>query len=319
MSKQTTCCVQKVQTAIDMTGMLIDTSKNRQRELPSFANINLLGACNVDCFFCLGKDIEAELKGQDQRATHFRSWANFDKFLDICRRDGIRKLYITGQNTDSLLYRYLRPLIEHLQCNGFQVGLRTNGYGAIHQMDVINLCDLSVGYSIHSLCPTTNRMIMCRKDLPPWREILTKTQRPRVQIVVNRCNAHEFFDVLRFVAQFPNVRYVQARRVSTDRRLRELYPDIAAYEQLYTTVSRIFPLKGRIHGDAEIYEIYGKDVCFWRTVKTSINSYNYFTDGTVSQEYFVVEGYLKNRQVLSDRTVKNTQWLDMHECGAALE
>jgi hypothetical protein len=31
------------------------------------------------------------------------------------------------------------------------------------------------------------------------------------------------------------------------------------------------------------------------TVRTSVNNYNYFTDGTVSDEYFVIEGYLKNR------------------------
>lgn len=31
----------------------------------------------------------------------------------------------------------------------------------------------------------------------------------------------------------------------------------------------------------------------WRTVETSVNSINYFTDGTISDEYFIVEGYLK--------------------------
>ena len=41
-------------------------TKNREREAPSFANINLLGKCNIRCYFCLGRDIEAELAGQNQ-------------------------------------------------------------------------------------------------------------------------------------------------------------------------------------------------------------------------------------------------------------
>ena len=39
--------------------------------------------------------------------------------------------------------------------------------------------------------------------------------------------------------------------------------------------------------------MYGKEVCFWRTVKTSIESYNYYTDGTINDEYFVIEGYMR--------------------------
>ena len=31
--------------------------KNRNREKPVFANINLQGPCNYQCYFCLGKDI----------------------------------------------------------------------------------------------------------------------------------------------------------------------------------------------------------------------------------------------------------------------
>ena len=49
---------------------------------------------------------------------------------------------------------------------------------------------------------------------------------------------------------------------------------------------------------AEIFNVYGKDVSFWSTVETSVNSLNYFTDGVCSDEYFIVEGYLKNKVAL---------------------
>jgi molybdenum cofactor biosynthesis enzyme MoaA len=173
--------------------------------------------------------------------------------------------------------------------------MRTNGYLALDKLEEINKCELSVGYSVHSLSPVTNKMIMGRDDIPDWMNIISKTKTPRVQVVLNRCNRYEFWDILKFISTFgSHVRYVQIRRPSTDTRLNELTPDIVAYEEIYTQVSRIFPLRRRLWQDAEIYNIYGMDVCFWRTVKTSVNSMNYFTDGTISDEYFVVEGYLKH-------------------------
>jgi hypothetical protein len=139
-------------------------------------------------------------------------------------------------------------------------------------------------------------MILGRSDIPDWSRILAETTAPhRVSIVLNRCNRHEFFELLRMLATFPKIKYIQVRRVSTDRRLGILMPDMVAYEEVYTQVRDIFPLVERIHADAEVYSIFGKNVVFWRTVKTSIGSFNYFTDGTISEEYFVVEGYLRAR------------------------
>ncbi len=284
-----------------------DSQKQRNRETPSFANINLLGRCNCDCFFCLGKDIEKELEGQDQLSVHYASWPNFPAFLDDCNQAGIQKLYITGQNCDSLQYRHLGSLVDYLQrWHDFQVGLRTNGYlvgrstldGAF-LIDIINQCQLETGYTILSLNPVTNQMICRRQSLPDWEKIIPATERPRVQIVINRINQPEFFDIVRYVKeQFPNVPYIQARRISTDTRQELLQPDINAFEELYTWVKRIFPMTRRLWGDAEEFDIFGMPVVFWRTVKTTVNSFNYFTDGTISKEYFIVEGYLKNQRLV---------------------
>jgi molybdenum cofactor biosynthesis enzyme MoaA len=275
----------------------VNTAKNRDREAFSFANINLLGKCNVNCFFCLGKDIEELLNRHDQVKTHFTEWRNFEEFLGRCTVSGINKLYITGQNTDALVYRYVGELVDHLSAQGFGVGLRTNGYLAHKNIDVMNRCSESSGISIHSTSPVTNKMIMGREDIPNWESVIPQLERPRVSIVLNRCNQHEFFPLLRYLSKFPNIRYVQVRRVCTDTRVELLTPDIIAYEQEYTKVRQIFPLSRKMWADAEEYEIYGMPVVFWRTTKTSVNSMNYFTDGTISESYFVVEGYLDNYEM----------------------
>lgn len=270
--------------------------KNRKRGKFEFANINLLGKCNVDCYFCLGKDLEEELAQYNQLRVHFSKWKNFVQFLDLCKDQKIHKLYITGQNTDSLLYKYLGELISYLHVTGFKVGLRTNGFLALQKMDAINQCELSTGYSIHTLNPVVQKMMLGTSVIPNWKEIIKQTQHPRVQIVITRCNVHEFFPLINFLSKFPNIKYVQARKVSTDTRQELLEPDAIVYEKLYTQISKSFPLIRKLWGDAEEYDIFGTKVCFWRTAKTDINSINYFTNGVISEEYFVIEGYLNNKK-----------------------
>jgi molybdenum cofactor biosynthesis enzyme MoaA len=271
-------------------------SKNRNRAAsPEFANINLLARCNANCFFCLGKDLGDEIANRNDTTVHFSEWANWEKFLVTVKEAGVRKVYLTGQNTDSLLYRYLDELIDELHRHDFGVGLRTNGALAIRKMDSINKCELSAGYSIHSLNAATNRKIMGWNFIPDWDTILTKTRRSRVAMVLNRFNIGEFYDIVSLVSRYPNVRYMQARRISTDDRQKELLPDVLLYEELFADVARKYEQIGEFFG-AATYDVMGVPVTFWRTVKTDISSINYFTDGTISDVYFVVEGYRLNRE-----------------------
>lgn len=276
----------------------LDNYKNRNREKPTFANINLLGKCNVDCYFCLGKDIPELLNKHNQLSTPFNYWENFRSFLEDCQKEGIKKIYLTGQNTDPLLYYDLGNLIDFLQDDwGFKVGIRTNGYNAIGKMDCIKKCKEEIGYSIHSINPITNKMMIGRRDIPDWNYIIPETVKAgmpvRVAVVITRCNYHEFGNLMRYLANF-NLPYIQIRKVSSDTRRLSLAPDMDAYERLYTEISRMFPLKERLWEDAEVYDVFGANTCWWRTVKTSINSWNYFTDGTISKQYFIVEGYQNN-------------------------
>lgn len=267
--------------------------KNLEREAPVFANINLLGKCNVDCYFCLGKDIDDYFARQNQLGVHFSEWANFPEFLGKCRDAGIQRLYVTGQNTDALVYQHIGALVDHLQGEwGFDAGLRTNGYLAERHMATLQRCRRSVGVSIHTLQPDVNWTVMRRRDIPDWERILPQIPNLRVSIVLNRHNAGELHDLLRFLARFPNVSYVQVRRICTDTREDYLLPDVEAYEAVFRETRRVFPLVSYFYG-AEVFQMYGKEVCFWRTVKTTIDSFNYYTDGTMTDEYFVIEGFLR--------------------------
>lgn len=271
--------------------------KNRNRDQYTFANINLLGKCNADCYFCLGKDIPELLNRHNQMDTHFSEWRNFMPFLDRCKKLGIEKLYLTGQNTDPLLYRYVDGLADGLIGLGFRVGIRTNGYLADRHIHMLRMLNDEIGFSINSLDPETNRRIMGRADIPDWDSIIpavkSSSNTVRVATVVNRYNADEVKDIIRYVAGFPEVLYHQIRRVSTDTRLNELMEDVDVYESVYQSVADEFGIRGDFNG-AQRIDILGKETCWWRTVETTTNSLNYFTDGTCSDNYFIVEGYKQN-------------------------
>ncbi len=241
--------------------------------------------------FCLGKDIPEYLSGRRDNLLDFKNWPRFDEFLVKVAGLGIKKLYLTGQNTDALLCRNLSGLIDYVQSRGFDIGLRTNGILAMRHIDAINKANLETGYSIHTLNDDVNFKIM-GQPCPSWDTIIPATQRCRVSIVVCRYNIDEFYDLVKYIGSFGNVQHVQARRISTDTRRDELCLELELYEELYEIVNNRFECVREFYG-APIYDIDGTEVTFWRTVKTNICSVNYFTDGTISDDYFA-SSVLKN-------------------------
>ena len=273
----------------------VKITKNRNRAKYTFANINLLGRCNANCYFCLGKDIETELLPHNQLNVPFYEWKNFEHFLNRCREENITKLYLTGQTADGLQYKYLDEIVHFLQDNGFAVGVRTNGYIAKENLRTINNMKDEIGYSIQSLIPERNKTIMGRYEIPDWDYIIPNSgDNVRVSIVFTRYNMDEILDIIKYCSKFSNVRYIQLRRISTDTRIELLQPDIDLFEAFVVGLKKEYKEIDNFYG-AEIYEIFGKPVSIWRTVETSCNSLNYFTDGTCSDEYFIIEGYMKDK------------------------
>lgn len=268
----------------------MENHKNRVREKPIFANINLQGLCNYKCFFCIGNEIKSKTCN-NYLNVHFCYWKNFDKFLNLCKNDNINKIYLTGQNTDPLLYRYLDELIVYLKEKGFLVGIRTNGQLALKQINSINKINDVISLSIHSLNNDTLEKITKVRNKIDWKEVINRIEVPlRISIVVNRYNKDELFDIIKYFSQFKKIKYIQLRCIDTDYRFNELKDDIEIFNQLVKKIDEKYPCIKKFYTSSS-YEIFGKEVSLWKTVETTINSYNYFTDGVISDNYFIVEGY----------------------------
>jgi pyruvate-formate lyase-activating enzyme len=205
---------------------------------------------------------------------------------------GIDKIYLTGINTDPILYRHLRELIEYLQWRGFRVGIRTNGYVALQRLkDVIDDLDDEIGLSIPSFNLDTIYSITGRRSIPKWGEICRylkeKQKHWRISTVACYQNREELHPILRLAALLrPD--YLQIRRIATDHRSEDFKEDWAVYDAWKAELAML--KKGEFYeADVDVWQ--NLPVCFWETVNTTVNSYNYFTDGTSTTNYFVVEGY----------------------------
>ena len=187
---------------------------------------------------------------------------------------------LTGQNTDPLLYKYLQELIDYLKGQGFLVGIRTNGVLALEKIREINSINDKVSLSIHSLTPTINKRITNHSTIPDWDRILKQIKVPlRIAIVVTRYNKNEILNLIKFFSKYKKINYIQLRCIATDERYEELKEDIKCYKEVVSKIMKKYSYVRDFY-TASIYDVYGIEVCLWKTVATTINSYNYFTDGT---------------------------------------
>lgn len=269
----------------------------------SFANINFLGKCNLDCNFCLGKDLENEFNTYNHMDTHYLLFKDLNDFLCLCWNNGIRQLYLTGQNTDPLLYPYLDDFIKYLKKWGFFVGIRTNGLLAQAKMEIVNTCNTckgdAVAYTLLTLDREDMRKMTNVGKIPDWDYIFTHTTVPyRVSIMVTDTNFPYIFSLIGFISAYKfrnnNLRYIQLRRVSTEYRKLEMKENIIAFKSVEDQFKYIKIKKS--YENANIYELGGVDVVLWKTVDTTANSMNYFTNGVISDEYYIIKGYEKYKK-----------------------
>lgn len=256
-----------------------------------YGEILFVGKCNFNCFYCLGHEMH-ESTMCNTLNTHFKEWTNFNKWLDNLRANNVRTIYLSSTNSEPLLYTYLSELIDFLQDIGFNAGIRTN---ASLDTTVCNKCKEEISLSLQSLNPETFKKITGVILTFDFIENLKKitSDNVRVSIVVNRYNKNEIFDMLNKLKDL-NIRYVQLRQCykyyETD-----IQPDIDAFNEVRSKLNS-FPIKGYFN-ESVIYDVNRLSVSIWETVfkKESISSSNYWTNGIITENNLLVEGYENER------------------------
>ena len=92
-----------------------------------------------------------------------------------------------------------------------------------------------------------------------------------------------------------NLRYVQLRQCYKYYDV-DITPDIDAFKYVINLLKR-YPIKGNFN-ESIIYDVNGLSVSVWETVfkKESISSSNYWTNGVITDNNLLVEGYEDGRK-----------------------
>ena len=97
-----------------------------------YGEILFLGKCNCNCYYCLRNEMNNLKKEEEnQLKLHFSNWSNFEKYINICKKENIKKIFLSSVSSEPTLYKYLNEIIIKLKEDGFKVGIRSNGYFAL--------------------------------------------------------------------------------------------------------------------------------------------------------------------------------------------
>ena len=170
-----------------------------KRQEKSFANLNLVGPCNLACKFCvstLASDIH-QLRGNCLN-TPVENLPQISSFFQKLQEDNIDWVMLTGLNTDPLLYDDLEYLVEVIHNYSLKCALRSNGYLFFEKKEIINKMD-KISYSISTLNPRTAKDLIGTDAIPNWAKIFKETCPPvKINTVICPENVAEINSMLDF-------------------------------------------------------------------------------------------------------------------------
>lgn len=249
-----------------------------------FGNIHLSGPCNRSCYFCIGQHMQ-ELDS----LNNLKKWplAGLAEFVKQCHEHNVEEVYLTGTNTDPLLYWHIAELAAYLRAERFPIiGVRTNGDLVLEEFRLFDRASIS----ITSFDPDIYRKTMGKGKPPALGEILERF--PYVSIWVNIVLCPEILghDLERTLDKLNELDVEKCN-------LREPYgqPHIGNPLAHLTPISETFGNPTYKRGNLEI--------TYWDVHYTHVESVNLYANGRVSLDYPITRGHSDTGQVMDQ-----SQW-----------
>lgn len=268
-----------------------------------FANVHLSGPCNRRCYFCIGQHMMA-LDGFNSLDT----WPmpGWSAFVEECKRHAVGVVYLTGTNTDPLLFRHIERFTAAVRNDiGSRVGIRTNGatrLDALAHFDTGSVTICSLSQAVHAAMMGRGAPADIKTALwwaREWSPAL------KVNIVLGPENVGS--DLERTIE---GLGAAGVQRVN----LREPYGQPRVGD----------PFSGRERAGTAfgmpLYRLAGVEVLYWDVHFVEVESVNLYASGRVSTTYPITKGHADNGEVMSQDHFRGgrvrEQWQSL--AGAAL-
>lgn len=251
-----------------------------------FGNVHLSGPCNRSCYFCIGQHMMA-LDGENT----LDAWPlpGLVDFISACNRRNARDVFVTGTNTDPLLFQHASRLSAALRTHipGARVGIRTNA-AALRTVDQLLPYEMG-SVTVCSLRPDIYRAMMGSGEPPDIAQVVKLCDKarwaepPKVNVVLGPENHN---DVIGTITRCEGA---GIRRIN----LREPYG------------------QPRVGNPLERLEIYRRDdvlgmpsyqlgmvrVTYWDVHYCEVESVNLYASGRVSEDYPITRGHAEDGDV----------------------
>lgn len=239
-----------------------------------FGNIHLSGPCNRSCYFCIGQHMMAL---DPYNVLDTDPLPGIDRFIVDCARKNVREVFITGTNTDPLLYRHTAALVRDIKDSlGVKVGVRTNGVQIIPHLDRWKWYD-KASLTICSLNDAINNRMMGGNALT-FSEldfIFDSKEDIKVNIVLGPENRFDILQTLDKLTRFG------VRRVN----LREPY----GQPHIGNPLDGLHPIK--FSKGMPTYRWNNLEVTYWDVHYCEVESVNLYANGRVSIDYPITLGH----------------------------
>lgn len=244
-----------------------------------------------------------------------------DKFIDKCNERGVKDVFVTGTNTDPLLFKHTRKLAFEIKNRiiGSRLGIRTNAV-ALHDYN--------------QLLPYTNGSVtICSFDPYIYKKMMGQGEPPDLAKLVQMTNDagwREPFKV-NIVLGPENCggRTLLTSRVSADIvnsitecidkgikriNLREPYGQPTVGNPLEIFEDRMVE---QVHG-MSTYDFYGTYVTYWDVHYCEVESVNLYANGKVSEDYPITRGHSDETGKVLDQSNfshgrHNEQWIKLRK------
>lgn len=236
-----------------------------------FGNIHLSGPCNARCYFCIGQHM-MQLDSYNTLGTY--PLPGWDEFAKGCVENNVEEIYLTGTNTDPLLYRHISKLKDDVHALGCKFGARTNGLAIGSHPNRYNSFD-KVSVSIPTLNKKVYKQIMGVSRNPPTRsEIFSGPTDVKINVVLCKESAGLTMRDLETFAEWGITRV----------NLREPYgqPHVGNPLDGREPVSYIFGMPQ--------YQLSSTVVTYWDVHYVEVESVNLYASGRVSLTYPITKG-----------------------------
>lgn len=237
-----------------------------------FANIHLSGPCNRKCYFCIGQHM-MDLDGLDTTGT----WPlpGWEDFIDRCAGRNVKEVFLTGTNTDPLLYKHTQTLIDVVHNRlGVPCGIRTN---AVANLDLLRFYDKG-SITICSTNSTIYRKMMGQGSPPDLARIVEATKNwssMKVNIVLGPENRTDIHHTIADLGR------AGVKRIN----VREPYGQPHQGNPLWAHRE----IDGRL--GMPVYHLHGAEVTYWDVHYVEVESVNLYANGRVSEDYPITRGH----------------------------